>query len=55
MPYPGRLSNAANVAVPYSPMEYGLGPIYVYHIWHLLELDDPCEPFKIEVREFPGK
>jgi len=53
MPYPGRLSTAANVACPYSPMEYGMGPVYVYHIWHLLELDDPCEPFKIEVREFP--
>lgn len=51
--YPGRLTTAANVAFPYSPMEHRLGPVYVYNIWHLLELDDPCEPFRIETREFP--
>jgi len=53
MDYPGRLTTAANVAFTYSPREHRLGPIYVYNIWHLLELDDPCEPFDIQVREFP--
>ena len=55
MDYPGRLTTAANVAYPYSPREHRLGPVYRYNIWHLLELDDPCEPFDIEVREFPVK
>ena len=55
MDYPSRLTTAANVAFPYSPRENRLGPVYVYNIWHLLELDDPCEPFNIEVREFPVK
>ena len=53
MDYPGRLTTAANVAFPYSPREHQLGPVYAFNIWHLLELDDPCEPFRIETREFP--
>jgi len=53
MDYPGRLTTAGNVAFPYSPREHRLGPVYVFNIWHLLELDDPCEPFDIQVREFP--
>jgi len=52
--YPGRQSTAGNVACPFSPTEHRLGPTYAYNIWHSLELDDPCEPFKIEVREFPS-
>jgi len=53
MAYPGRIATAANVAFAYSPREHRLGPVYEYNIWHLLELEDPCEPFKIEIREFP--
>jgi hypothetical protein len=51
--YPGRLSTASNVAFAYSPKGSSLGPVYEWSIWHLLPLDDPCEPFNIEVREFP--
>ena len=54
MDYPGRLTTAANVAFPYSPREHSMGPVYVYSIWHQLDLDDPCEPFGIQVREFPS-
>lgn len=53
MDYPGRLSTGGNIAFPYSPSEHKLGPTYVFNIWHLLPLDDPCEPFNIEVKEFP--
>jgi len=53
--YPGRLSTAANVAYPFSPKENSLGPVCEWNIWHLLPLDDPCEPFKIERREFPTR
>ena len=51
--YPGRQTTAANVAYPFSPKENSLGPVCEWNTWHLLPLDDPCEPFKIEVREFP--
>jgi hypothetical protein len=54
MPYPGRISTAANVAFSYSPREMPLGASYTYHIWHALELDDPCEPFKIQMVSFPS-
>ena len=50
--YPGRIATAANVAHPYSPTANKLGPVYRWSIWHLLELEDPCEPFHIEVRRF---
>jgi hypothetical protein len=52
MDYPGRIATAANVAHPYSPTANKLGPVYGWSIWHLLELEDPCEPFPIEVRRF---
>lgn len=52
MDYPGRIATAANVAHPYSPTINKLGPVYCWNIWHLLELEDSCEPFKIEVRRF---
>ena len=52
MHYPGRIATAANIAHPYSPTVSNLGPVYSWNIWHLLELDDPCEPFKAEVRQF---
>jgi len=53
MEYPGRVATAANVAFAYSPREHRLGPVYEFNIWHLLELEDPCEPFDIQIREFP--
>ena len=53
--YPGRLTTAANVAFAFSQKESSLGPVNEWNIWHLLPLDDPCEPFKIEVREFPAR
>ena len=52
MDYPGRIATAGNVAHPYSPTANKLGPVYSWSIWHLLELEDPCEPFHIEVRRF---
>jgi hypothetical protein len=52
MDYPGRIATAANVAHPYSPTANKLGPVYGWSIWHLLELEDPCEPFRIEARRF---
>ena len=52
MDYPGRIATAANIAHPYSPTANKLGPVYRWGIWHLLELDDPCEPFHIDVRRY---
>lgn len=52
--YPGRTSTAGNIATLFSPAEIETGEVYVWNVWHALELDDPCEPFRTEVVEFPN-
>ncbi len=47
--YPGQFNDAGNLAFPYSPSEIPVGPVYEFSIYHLLELSDPLEPFRIEV------
>jgi len=51
--YPGRTSTAGNVAVPFSPGDIPTGPVYVWRIWHALPLDDPLEPFRMRIIDFP--
>jgi hypothetical protein len=53
--FPGRTTTAGNVAYKFSPREMPTGEVYIWNVWHLMELDDPCEPFKINVIEFPRK
>jgi hypothetical protein len=53
--YEGRRSTAGNTAVPLQRMAFPLGPAYVFNIWHLLPLEDPCEPFPYEVVELGAK
>jgi hypothetical protein len=38
-----------------SPGDIDIGPAYAWNIWHAIELEDPCEPFKINIIEFPRK
>ncbi|MEX2194334.1 MAG: acyclic terpene utilization AtuA family protein [Thermoleophilaceae bacterium] len=49
--FPGRRSTAGNTAVPLQKTAFPLDRAYVFNIWHLLPLDDPCEPFRHEVLE----
>lgn len=49
--FPGRRSTAGNAAVPLQRTVFPLGPAYVFNTWHLLPLEDPCEPFQHEVIE----
>lgn len=51
--FPGRTSTAGNTAQPMQPQSVPIGEAYVFNIWHLLPLDDPCEPFRREVVSFP--
>jgi hypothetical protein len=53
--FPGRRTTANNVAYPFSPMDFDLGKVYRFNIWHSLPLEDPCEPFRAEIMEFPRK
>jgi hypothetical protein len=49
--YPGILATAGNLAYPMSPFTVSCGPVYVFHIEHLLQLDDPCACFPIEIEK----
>lgn len=46
--FPGRLCREGNMAFPFSPSDIDVGPVYRFSIYHVTELDDPCEAFPIE-------
>ncbi len=49
--YPGRISTAGNLALLYSPSDIPCGKVFVFNIYHLMEVDDPKGLFPIEVYE----
>lgn len=51
--YPGRRTTSGNVAWCTSPEVIEAGEAYEFSIHHLLPLGDPCEPFGVEVVDFP--
>jgi hypothetical protein len=46
--FPGRLCREGNMAFPFSPSDIEVGPVYRFSIYHVAELDHPCEVFPIE-------
>lgn len=46
--FPGRLCKEGNMAFPFSPSDIPCGPVYRFSVFHVVELDDPLEPFRIE-------
>ena len=51
MPYPGQMATAGNFALPLNPPENPIGPVCAFTVYHLMEVDDPCELFPIHVHE----
>ncbi len=47
--FPGRVSTAGNLAVPFSPLNIPAGPVYEFNIYHLVEEDDPCRLFPMDI------
>lgn len=47
--YDGRISTAGNLAFPYSPSDFQAGEVYEFSLYHIVEVDDPCELFKMEI------
>lgn len=45
--YPGRKTTAGNLAFPYSPSDIKMGPVYAFGIYHLMAVDDLCEPIRM--------
>jgi len=50
-PYEGRKATAGNIALLYSPSDIVFGPVYKFTVYHLVDVDDPCELFDIEYFE----
>lgn len=49
--YPGRKAIAGNLAFPFSPSDLRAGDAYEFVIHHLVTVDDPLEPFPVEIVE----
>lgn len=45
--YQGRRATAGNLAFPYSPSDFHAGEVFVFSVYHLMEVDDPCAFFPI--------
>lgn len=52
--YEGRRATAGNLAFPYSPSDFHAGEVYVFSIYHIISVDDPCELFPMEVKRVEG-
>jgi hypothetical protein len=49
--FPGRKCISGNMAIPFSPSDLPVGEAYEFNLWHIMEIDDPLEPFPIEMVE----
>ncbi|MEK9673081.1 MAG: acyclic terpene utilization AtuA family protein [Rhodospirillaceae bacterium] len=45
--FPGRLCISGNLAIPFSPSDMYVGPVYEYSVWHVMDCD-PLEPVRFE-------
>lgn len=49
--YEGRRATAGNLAFPYSPSDFHAGEVYNFSLYHVIDVDDPAEPFAIDYIE----
>ena len=49
--YEGRISTAGNLAFPFSPSDFKVGEVFEFSVYHLMEVDDPCECFPMKIRK----
>ena len=49
--FEGRTSTAGNLAAPFSPLDLPVGPVFEFNVYHLVEVDDPLQLFRIEYRD----
>ena len=49
--FEGRKATAGNLAFPFSPSDFQGGPVYEFHIYHLMELEDAGAPFEVEISQ----
>lgn len=49
--YEGQKNNAGNLAFLHSPSEIDVGRAYVFSVYHLLEVEDPCMLFPMSLED----
>ncbi len=47
--YEGRRATAGNLAFPFSPSDFHAGRVYVFSIYHIIEVQDPTKLFPIDI------
>ena len=52
--FPGRMCISGNLAIPFSPSDLSVGSVYEFNIWHTMECEDPMEPVRLEMVNFPS-
>lgn len=53
--YTGRRATAGNLAFPYSPSDFHAGEVFVFSLYHVMEVEDPCLMFPMVLEEVSGK
>lgn len=48
--YEGRRATAGNLAFPYSPSDFHAGEVYVFNVYHVIEVEDPAGLFPLEYK-----
>jgi len=51
-PYSGRIATSGNCGLIFTPLEIPLGETYEFNLYHLMEVDDPCQHFPVSYYEF---
>lgn len=51
--YEGRKSTAGNLAFPFAPSDVPFGAVYVFSVYHLMQIPDPLELFPVEYVQMP--
>jgi hypothetical protein len=49
------VKHSANGALAYAPSVMDVGPSFSWSVWHAAALDDPMEPFTLELEESSGR
>ena len=49
--YTGRKATAGNLALPFAPSDFAVGPTYQFNVYHLVEVDDPIAFFTTTYQE----
>lgn len=48
--YEGQLATGGNLALPLTPLETPIGPVFKFSVYHLMDIEDPIALFPIEYK-----